>query len=149
MLANRGGNDYVPFGSRTTAKTYDEYLVEQRSREIRRRARLEIREEQRRVGAVRRHLKGETDEARRCAGRSRSTRRRWQIEFLQIQPGGISLSDAVHQWPLPLDAFPLELLPDLDAATEALDHETRDILTMMIGRRGGLWRQLRRILERL
>ncbi len=86
---------------------------------------------------------------RRRAGQSRSTRRRWQIEFLQLQPGGISLSDAVLQWPLPLDAFPLDLLPDLDAAAEALNRETRDILTMMIGGRGGLWRQLRRKLERL
>ncbi len=130
-------------------KTYDEYLVEQRSCEIRRRARLEIREEQRRVAAEGRHLDVEAHEDRRCAGKPRAARRRWQIEFLKLQPGGISLSDAVRQWPLPLDAFPLDLLPDLDAATEALDRETRDILTMMIGRRGGVWRRLRRKLERL
>ena len=127
--------------------TYDEFLVAQRSRKIQRRARLELAGEQRRAAAERRHLDAEAHEDRRRAGKSRSARRRWQIEFLQLQPGGISLSDAVHQWPLPLDAFPLDLLPDLDAATEALDRETRDILTMMIGRRGGLWRQLRRKLE--
>lgn len=149
VFANRGGNDYVPFGSRTTAKTYDEYLVEQRSREIQRRARLELVEEQSRVAAEGRHLDAEAHEVRRRAGQSRSARRRWQIEFLQLQPGGISLSDAVRQWPLPLDAFPLDLLPDLDAAAAVLNRETRDILTMMIGRRGGVWRQLRRKLERL
>ncbi len=123
--------------------------MEQRHREIQRRARLELAEEQRRAATERRHLNAEAHEVRRRAGKSRSARRRWQIEFLQIQPDGISPSDALHHWPLPLDAFPLELLPDLDAATEALDHETRDILTMMIGRRTGLWRQLRRKLERL
>ncbi len=149
VLANRGDNSYVPFGSQTTAKTYDEYLVEQRCRETRRQAQFELQEGQRRVAAERRHLKGETDEVRRCVDRSRSTGRRWQIEFLQDQPGGISLSDAVHQWSLPLDAFPLELIPDLDAAAEDMDPQTRDALTMMIGRRAGLWRQLRRKLERL
>jgi len=145
ILLNRGNNDYLPFGSMTSARSLDEWRVEQ-TRKSARRAANAVHQKAEAARKLER-AQSRQDEAIRRKAESGLRKQRLQelIKRLEAMVPADRLETIAYDATIPLGALPESLIyASLDAASQ-LENETRVALNKRIDRRqSGAWRELRK-----
>ena len=142
-LLNRGRNDYIPFGRMTSARSLDEWHIEQRVREEwreiqRDRIVSERGAKARRVQeAAQRHLD------RQEASKHRHTELQLRLHRLRTLHPLERLNYIATNIDLPLEFIPRDVIWECVAVAASLDDKTRELLLRRIGRRRGkAWKSL-------
>jgi hypothetical protein len=149
VLGNKGRNEYLPFGSITTARTLEEWRLEQRLRADRQAAH-HSREQEQRVAK----LKRAEQSAARTAKRKQASRQRhaqFDVEIAKLR--GLNAAQRLlflaSESGLPLEVVPSDLIGECFSAVGSLDDNVRETLLKRIDRRHGrIWKQLRAALKK-
>jgi len=147
VLKHRGRNNYLPFGGQTAAKSYEEWVREQESKNQRSSAHWEsvstLKEEKKRreVNRIKEHKE------RIIEGKRRATLVREFNERL-ASLNEIERLEFIANTEMPLEAVSVALLQGADGEVLALDSKTSKILLQKIDKRNrGPWGRIRRVLN--
>lgn len=154
-LANRGRNEYIPFGRIISERCLDHWQVERELRPRRResrheRAQREKDEEARRAEkrARRAEEAAERGKLRKIASRARHMKLIEYVEILRCLNDSERLAYIASRAELPLEFIPHNLVAESIAAAPALDGMTKQLLAKRVDRRNRrIWKQLRLSLD--
>ena len=143
-LRNRGRNDYVPFGSMTSARSLEQWHAEQRARSVRRASQRE-REQEQEFAKHQRVARAEARSGeRRQASEQRHVDLQGRLERLKSLDVSARLRALATDTELPLEFIPTDLIVDSLSVATSLDQATRKALLKRIDRRRGQhWESLR------
>ncbi len=143
ILCNRG-NDYLPFGSMTSARSLEQWRVEQSRKAANKTAHVERQENYAKVKADRVRSNQDQVEQRKAASKSR----KHTLDALLIQIEAMApsecLSFIVRNPSVPLEVFPEAVIGSLLQAVASIDDKKRAELLKRIDRRTDCrWKVLR------
>jgi hypothetical protein len=135
VLRNRGRNDYVPFGRRTSVRSVKEWHIEQQ-------ARARGREEQRQIEDEKKKLKSERarETMVRSAARREKGKLRWEALETRLRQfrnfdAETRLRTMGSDPELPLETIPAALVVECVPMANSVDQETKQLVLRRMGRR--------------
>ena len=143
ILRNRG-NDYLPFGSMTSAGSLDEWRMEQSRRAARRAAHAKRQESNATEKAGRVRSIQDRVERRKAASKSRKHALSYLFKQMEAMAPAERLAFIAQSPSVPLEALPEALLESLSQAATSIDVKMRAELLKRIDRRTDRrWKELR------
>jgi hypothetical protein len=144
IVRNRGRNEYLPFGSRTSARSLEEWHTEQEMRQLYREELRLVQEQQKKEKIERKQRAIERVTQRKHESRERHAHIERQLVELRAVQGCQRLSLIARDTSLPLEKIPPSLIVECIDAVQVLDEETKQTLLRRIDRRRRrVWKNLR------
>jgi hypothetical protein len=144
VLRNRGRNEYIPFGRRTSARSVEEWCEEEKGRQAHREWLRLMEEQKKKEKAERKQRAIERVTQRKHESRERHAHIERQLVELRAVQGCQRLSLIARDTSLPLEKIPPSLIVECIDAVQVLDEETKQTLLRRIDRRRRrVWKNLR------